>query len=80
MGVTIEEVLFYLRSKFAVQELGFNEPLERLIDAVSYIIPNLSVFDFKIEAAHGLVVAWGRIWLSFGYGAAYVFLLSYNFV
>lgn len=75
VGSTIEEVLFYLRSGFAAQELTISESLKRFIEALSYVVPNLSVFDFKTEAAHGLAIEWGRLAFSFGYAAVYVTVL-----
>ncbi len=75
IGTTIEEVVFYLRSGFAEQEIAISESLRKFIEAVSYLVPNLAAFDFKTEAAHGLAVGWGRIGFSLGYGAVYVILL-----
>ena len=74
-GVTIEEVVFYLQSEFAAQEKIISESLKNFIDVVSYIIPNFAVFDFTLEAAHGLVIANNRIFLSLGYGAIYISIL-----
>lgn len=75
VGETIEEVIFYLRSSFAAADLAMSETLRRLIEAVSYIVPNFSVFEYKIEAAHGLSVSLERIGLSAGYGLLYIVLL-----
>jgi ABC-type transport system involved in multi-copper enzyme maturation permease subunit len=74
-GVTIEEVVFYLQSEFAAQEKIISESLKTFIDIVSYIIPNFAVFDFTLEAAHGLSIAGNRIFLSLGYGAIYISIL-----
>jgi ABC-type transport system involved in multi-copper enzyme maturation permease subunit len=75
MGVSIEEVVFYLRSHLAAEGLSISQSLRRVVESLSYIIPNFSVFDFKVEAAHGLSVGWDRIGLSLGYGVAYLVLL-----
>ena len=74
-GITIEEVVFYLRSELATQEKIISESLKNFIDIVSYILPNFSVFDFTLEAAHGLIIANNRLFLSFGYGVAYISIL-----
>ncbi len=74
-GVSIEEVVFYLRSHFAVDGLATSMPLQKTINVISYIIPNFSVFDFKIEAAYGLAIGWDRIWISISYGVVYSILL-----
>jgi len=75
VGVTIEEVVFYLQSEFAAQEQIISESLKTFIHIVSYVIPNFAVFDFTLEAAHGLVVTSQRICLSLGYGAIYITIL-----
>lgn len=75
VGVTIEEVLFYVNSEFAKDEKLISEPLRLLIRFISYIFPNFSVFDFSVEAAHGLPVAPEIIVTSFGYAMVYICLL-----
>lgn len=75
MGVSIEEVVFYLRSSLAAEGLAISESLRRVVEFISYVVPNFSVFDFKVEAAHGLPVGWDRIGLSLGYGMTYLVLL-----
>lgn len=81
-GVTIEEVVFYLKSELAAQEKIISESLKNFIDFISYILPNFSVFDFTLEAAHGLDIASQRLLVSFGYGAIYstILLLLASFV
>lgn len=74
-GVTIEEVVFYLKSDFAAQEKYISESLTIFIDVISYILPNFSVFDFTLEAAHGLSIEGARLALSLGYGATYISIL-----
>jgi ABC-type transport system involved in multi-copper enzyme maturation permease subunit len=74
-GVTIEEVVFYMKSEFAAQEKIISESLQTFIDIISYLIPNFSVFDFTLEAAHGLTISSQRIFLSVGYGATYIAIL-----
>ncbi len=74
-GVTIEEVVFYLKSEMATQEVIISESLKTFIDIISYVIPNFSVFDYTLEAAHGLAISGHRLFLSFSYGAVYISLL-----
>lgn len=74
-GVTIEEVVFYLRTELAVQERIVSESLKRFIDLISYLLPNFSVFDFTMEAAHGLAISGNRFFFSLGYGALYTVIL-----
>lgn len=74
-GVSIDDVVFYLRSQLAAEGLPISTSLRGVVEVVSYIIPNFSMFDFKLEAAHGLPVAWDRIGLSLAYAVAYQVLL-----
>ncbi len=74
-GVTIEEVVFYIRTELASQEEIITESLKDFIDIVSYVLPNLSVYDFSIEAAHGIAVESHRIFLSLGYSFFYIAIL-----
>lgn len=75
VGVTIEEVVFYLKTGVAAQEIIIPGSLKYFIEIVSYLLPNLSVFDFTLEAAHGLVIETSRLALSLGYAGVYVALL-----
>lgn len=75
IGVTIEEVLFYVNSEYATNENLISEPLRVLIRFISYIVPNFSVFDFSVEAAHGLPVAPEIMFTSVGYAIVYVCLM-----
>ena len=74
-GVTIEEVIFYIRSEMSAQEKMISESLKWFLDGVSYLVPNLSVFDFSLEAAHGLPIALNRMLLSASYGGLYITIL-----
>lgn len=75
VGVSIEEVVFYLRSSFAAQEVVISESLRGVIAVVSYLVPNLTAFDFKTEAAHGLLIGWPRLGFSLGYATLYIVVL-----
>lgn len=73
VGETIEEVVFYLKSGFGAEEISAS--MQKSIEWIAYIFPNLSVFDFHIEAAHGLPIALERLGFSLGYAAGYIALL-----
>jgi len=75
VGVTIEDVVFYLKSSFSSQEDLISLPLKNFINAISYVFPNLNVFDFSIEAAHGLVISGHRFLISLVYGVVYSLIL-----
>ena len=75
VGITIEEVLFYLKSQAAVDDVMAVESLNRVLEVVAWLIPNFAAFDLKTEAAHGLVLEPLRLLVSTGYGLGYVTLL-----
>jgi ABC-type transport system involved in multi-copper enzyme maturation permease subunit len=74
-GVTIEEVVFYLKTELAAQEKIISESLRTLIDVISYLLPNFSVFDFTLEAAHGLAITPDRLVLSLVYAVVYIVIM-----
>lgn len=77
VGETIEDVIFYLNTTFAQKDLVLSDSFRSVIEFVSYLVPNFSVFDYKVEAAYGLTVDVGRVLLSLGYGVLYVILLLF---
>lgn len=74
-GVTIEEVVFYLKTEMAAQEQMISESLKSLIEWIAWIMPNFAAFDFSLEAAHGLAISTDRLLLSFAYGVTYSLIL-----
>lgn len=77
VGVTIEEVVFYLKSQFAAAEIAISNTLRLFIEGVSFFVPNFAVFDLKLEAAHGLAVDAPQIVSAFGYAAAYILIVMF---
>jgi ABC-type transport system involved in multi-copper enzyme maturation permease subunit len=75
VGTTIEDVVFYLKSEIAIQEKVVSAGLEKFIGFVSYICPNFAVFDFTMDAAHGLTIAPERLLLALAYAAIYIAVL-----
>jgi len=55
-GQTIEEVVLFLKSSQSV-EMVMSESISTVIDIVQYILPNLSVFDLKVQSAHALGIS-----------------------
>ncbi|WP_321370692.1 ABC transporter permease [uncultured Desulfuromusa sp.] len=74
-GVTIEEVVFYLRTELAAQEKIVSESLKNFVEFISYLVPNFSAFDFTLEAAHGLAITGNRLVFSLSYGGVYTVIL-----
>lgn len=58
-GETIEEVVLYLKTN--PSDLAMKQSIQSVIDVVQYVLPNLSVFDIKIKAAHDLAISWPYI-------------------
>lgn len=75
VGVSIEEVVFYINSELSKGEEMISETLKSFIEFVSWVIPNLSAFDYSLEAAHGLPLDGPRILVSLGYGVSYSVIL-----
>lgn len=59
-GQTIEEVVLYLKSGAGKESELFGS-IEKVIDIVQYILPNLSVFDLKTQAAHAISVSFSYL-------------------
>lgn len=68
-GQTIEEVVLFLKTRGAA-DMVLTEGVNKIIDVVQYVLPNLSVFDLKVQSAHAVTV-------SNGYMAA---ITSYSFI
>ncbi|MCA1796771.1 MAG: hypothetical protein LC645_04360 [Geobacteraceae bacterium] len=75
VGVSIEEVLFYLKSQAAAGEVAASETLRAVLEVVAWLVPNFAAFDLKTEAAHGLALEPMRLLTSAGYGLGYVLIL-----
>jgi ABC-type transport system involved in multi-copper enzyme maturation permease subunit len=76
-GVTIEEVVFYLRTQAAAHERMISGSLDNFIAWLSWLLPNFSVFDFSLEAAHGLPIVTDRLLIALGYGVLYSVVLLF---
>ncbi len=73
IGETLEDVIFYIKSGVRTEHIS--EGLQSFIDVISYVFPNFSLFDFKLEAAHGLVLAPARLGFGFFYALLYIVIL-----
>ncbi len=71
-GQTIEEVVLYLKTQPNIALSGF---VETMIDICQYILPNLAVFDMKINAAHALPISWTYLACVTAYGLIYSSIL-----
>ncbi len=75
VGVTLEEVLFYLKSQAAAGEVIASESLHSVLEVVAWLVPNFAAFDLKTEAAHGLALEPVRLLTTAGYAFGYILLL-----
>ena len=73
VGVTIDDVIFYVVSGFRTEAIS--PVVKEVLNVVAYVVPNFSTWDFKLEAAHGLLIAPARIGLGLGYAAVYIAVL-----
>jgi ABC-type transport system involved in multi-copper enzyme maturation permease subunit len=74
-GISIEEVISYLKSSFVLEQMGNVDNLLLLLNVVSYLIPNFSALDFRFEAAHGLPLDYQVLAFSFLYATSYIVLV-----
>jgi hypothetical protein len=51
--------------------------LDNFIAWLSWLLPNFSVFDFTLEAAHGLPIVTDRLLIALGYGVLYSVVLLF---
>lgn len=70
-GQTIEEVVLFLKTSQA-EGMVLSQAVTRFIDIVQYVLPNLSVFDLKVRAAHSIVISYEYL----GAITAYAFIYS----
>lgn len=75
VGVTLEEVVFYLRTAEATGEVVASNALQNILGVVMWLVPNFAAFDYKLEAAHGIPLDLSELVLSCSYGLMYIFVL-----
>jgi hypothetical protein len=73
-GQTIEEVILFLRTKQSA-DMVMSQGIGTVIDIVQYILPNLSVFDLKVQSAHAIPISWGYLAAITCYGMTYAIAL-----
>lgn len=73
-GQTIEEVVLFLKTKHAA-DMVMSQGINTIIDIVQYILPNLSVFDLKVQSAHAITISWDYLGAITCYSATYTMVL-----
>lgn len=71
-GQTIEEVVLYLKTQ---PDIVLTGTVNAIINVSQYVLPNLSVFDLKVKAAHALPVSLNYLAGISAYGIAYSIVL-----
>lgn len=80
-GQTIEEVVLFLKTDTA-DGMVMNKGIESTINIVQYLLPNLSVFDLKVESAHAIEITFSYLAAITGYGISYtaILLIAASFI
>jgi len=73
-GQTIEEVVLFLKTRHAA-DMVMSRGISSIIDIVQYVLPNLSVFDLKIQSAHAITISWNYLAAITCYAIAYSIVL-----
>lgn len=68
-GQTIEEVVHFIQSQ--ADTLQLTQGVQWILDIGQYVLPNLSAFDLKIKAAHGLSISLGYLFSLTAYSLVY---------
>lgn len=59
-GQTIEEVVLFLKTKNSA-DIPMSETIHKAIDILRYILPDLSVFDLKLQSAHAVTISYAYL-------------------
>lgn len=73
-GQTIEEVVLFLKTRNAV-DIALSDSVNMIIDITQYILPNLSVFDLKVQSAHAITISAGYLFAITCYSFIYSVIL-----
>ncbi len=73
VGQSIEELKRFLES--GAEHVLIPPALVWLVRIIYYVFPNLSAFDFKTHAAHGLAVPFSTVFWTAWYGVFYIGLM-----
>ncbi len=73
IGSSLNDVLDTISN--SSDSIKINKGIIYVINLVKYVFPNLSLFDFKLEVAHGVKISSQNITTAFLYGIIYILLL-----
>jgi ABC-type transport system involved in multi-copper enzyme maturation permease subunit len=72
IGQTIDDVVRFLSVELSRTGAEISNSVRYAINIAQYLFPNLSSFDIKLQAAHGILIPFGDIAFLAFYGAAYI--------
>lgn len=72
IGQTIDDVVRFLAVEIHTTGIEISNTVRYAVKAAQYLFPNLSAFDVKLQAAHGIMIPLTEIAFLSLYGAAYI--------
>lgn len=72
IGQTIDDVVRFLAVEINLSGAEISQPVRFTVKAVKYLFPNLSAFDVKLQAAHGILVPFSDMLFLGLYGTVYI--------
>lgn len=72
IGQTIDDVVRFLSYEINLSDIEVSRSVELTINIAQYIFPNLSAFDVKLQAAHGIPVPFSDAGFLFLYAVGYI--------
>lgn len=77
VGESIEDVVFFIKNIQKFEGSLVTPFLIKIINIISYLVPNLTLFDYKLEASHGLPLMFLPMLSSVGYGLIYILIVLF---
>lgn len=72
IGHTIDDVVRFLAYEINLSDIEVSRSVEVTTNIAQYIFPNLSAFDIKLQAAHGILVPFSDVGFLFLYAVGYI--------
>jgi hypothetical protein len=72
IGQTVDDVVRFLTHEINLSGADISGSVRLAVDAAQYIFPNLSAFDVKLQAAHGILIPFSDIAFLGIYGIGYI--------
>lgn len=70
VGQTVEDLVHFVSVQ--IPNVEISPAVKTVLNATMYIFPNLAAFDFKQQAAYGLVISFQEVFFVAVYGCAYI--------